>query len=77
MSETRGRTYRAREFATLAGVTVRTLHHYDRLELLKPRRTRAGHRVYSARDLESLEQIIALKFIGVPLKAMPFGNSLT
>ena len=44
--------YRAREFAELAGVTVRTLHHYDRLDLLKPRRTDAGYRLYRDRDLE-------------------------
>jgi len=62
------RTYRIREFATLAGVTVRTLHHYDRLGLLKPRRTQTGYRVYCGKDLETLEQIVALKFIGLPLK---------
>ena len=62
------RTYRTREFATLAGVTVRALHHYDRLGLLKPQRTHAGYRVYSEDDLKSLEQIVALKFIGLPLK---------
>jgi DNA-binding transcriptional MerR regulator len=61
------RTYRIREFAALAGVTVRALHHYDRLGLLEPRRTRTGYRVYRAKDLETLEQIIALKFIGLPL----------
>jgi len=66
-----GRTYRAREFATLAGVSVRALHHYDRLGLLKPRRTPAGYRAYTARDLEALEQIVALKLIGVPLKKIP------
>lgn len=32
-------TYHAREFAEIAGVTVRALHHYDRIGLLKPRRT--------------------------------------
>src|SRR6058998_1123146 len=62
------RTYRAQEFAELAGVTVRTLHHYDRLGLLKPGRTQAGYRVYRDRDLERLEQIVALKFLGLPLK---------
>jgi MerR family transcriptional regulator, thiopeptide resistance regulator len=56
------------EFGKLAGVTVRALHHYDRLGLLRPRRTDAGYRVYSARDLERLEQIVALKFLGIPLK---------
>jgi len=63
-----GRTYLAHEFAKRAGVTVRALHHYDRLELLKPSgRTTAGYRVYSDRDFARLEQIVALKFIGFPL----------
>jgi MerR family transcriptional regulator, thiopeptide resistance regulator len=68
MRPTGDRSYRTREFALLAGVTVRALHHYDRLGLLRPRRTLAGYRVYTARDLECLEQIVALKFIGVPLR---------
>jgi len=58
----------AQQFAELAGVTVRTLHHYDRLGLLKARRTEAGYRVYRESDLERLEQIVALKFVGLPLK---------
>lgn len=58
----------AQQFAKLAGVTVRTLHHYDRLGLLRPRRTGAGYRVYRESDLERLEQIVALKFVGLPLK---------
>jgi len=61
-------TYHVREFAQLAGVTVRALHHYDRLGLLRPNRTASGYRVYSTRDLERLEQIVALKFLGIPLK---------
>jgi len=60
--------YRVHEFAELAGVTVRTLHHYDRLRLLEPRRTAAGYRVYTLRDLERLEQIVAFKFLGLPLR---------
>ena len=60
--------YQTRQFADLAGVTVRTLHHYDRVGLLKPRRTGAGYRVYQAGDLVRLEQIVALKFLGLPLK---------
>jgi DNA-binding transcriptional MerR regulator len=63
-----GRLYRIHEFAELAGVTVKALHHYDRLGLLKPERTDGGYRMYAERDLERLEQIIALKFLGVPLK---------
>lgn len=61
--------YQAREFAERAGVTVRTLHHYDRLGLLKPSRyTEAGYRLYAERDLARLQQIVTLKFIGFPLK---------
>ena len=63
-----GATYRVQQFSELAGVTVRTLHHYDRLALLKPRRTDAGYRVYSTSDLDRLERIVALKFLGLPLK---------
>jgi DNA-binding transcriptional MerR regulator len=61
-------TYRPHEFADLAGVTVRTLHHYDHIGLLKPsRRTESGYRLYSDRDLARLEQIVVLKFLGLPL----------
>jgi DNA-binding transcriptional MerR regulator len=77
--------YRIQEFAEQAGVTVRALHHYDRLGLLKPERTDAGYRAYGPRDLERLEQIVALRFLGVPLKrirtllernAVPLGEAL-
>lgn len=60
--------YQVHEFAVLAGVTVRTLHHYDRMALLRPKRTDTGYRLYGIRDLERLEQIVALKFLGLPLK---------
>lgn len=67
-SKTTG-TYRAQDFARLAGVTVRALHHYDRLGLLTPsRRPGSGYRVYRDRDLARLEQIVVLKFLGLPLK---------
>jgi len=62
------RLYRAQQFADLAGVTVRTLHHYDQLGLLQPHRSQSGYRLYRERDLERLEQIVALKFLGIPLK---------
>lgn len=59
--------YRARECARLAGVTVKALYHYERLGLLTPARTNAGYRVYSAKDLQRLDEILALKFVGLPL----------
>lgn len=62
------RLYKVQEFAELAGVSVRALHHYDRLGLLRPRRSDTGYRLYRLCDLERLEQIVALKFLGIPLK---------
>ena len=62
------KAYHVQEFAALTGVTVRALHHYDRLGLLQPRRT--GSRLPSLRPPGTgrLEQIVALKFIGIPLQ---------
>jgi DNA-binding transcriptional MerR regulator len=62
------KAYHVQEFASLTGVTVRALHHYDRLGLLRPRRTGSRYRLYGRQELERLEQIVALKFIGVPLQ---------
>jgi DNA-binding transcriptional MerR regulator len=59
---------RSHEFARRAGVSVRTLHHYDRLGLLVPARTSVGYRLYSSADLQRLEQILALKPLGFSLK---------
>ena len=48
---------------------MRALHHYDRAGLLRPtRRTGAGYRLYGARDLARLQQILTLKFVGLPLE---------
>jgi DNA-binding transcriptional MerR regulator len=63
--------YRVQAFAALAGVTVRALHHYDQLGLLKPLRNgRTGYRVYRDCDFARLEQIVVLKFLGIPLREM-------
>lgn len=63
------RWYQASEFAAAAGVTVRALHHYDRLGLFKPTgRTAAGYRLYGEKDFARLQQIVTLKFIGFSLK---------
>jgi DNA-binding transcriptional MerR regulator len=61
--------FKVSEFAAKAGVTVRTLHHYDRLGLLRPGgRSVAGYRLYGERELARLQQITTLKFIGLPLR---------
>ena len=60
--------YRAKEFAQRAGVTVRTLHLYDERGLLPPaERLENGYRLYGEAELERLEQIVALRFLGFNL----------
>lgn len=61
--------YQVQEFAQLVGVSVRTLHHYDDLGLLKPKAyTKAGYRLYGESELVRLQQILTLKFLGFSLK---------
>lgn len=57
-----------KDLSKLTDVSVQTLHHYDRINLLKPSlRLPNGYRVYSEKDLLRLQQIIALKFFGFEL----------
>src|SRR3954463_14233761 len=57
------------EVAALAGVTVRALHHYDRIGLLSPSgRTAAGYRSYSHTDLDRLPQELLNRELGFPLE---------
>ena len=60
--------WQTREFARIAKVTVRTLHYYDRIKLLKPKHyDRNGFRLYGKREFARLQQITMLKFIGFSL----------
>jgi DNA-binding transcriptional MerR regulator len=55
--------------AELAGVTVRTLHHYDEIGLVQPSaRTPAGYRAYSADDVERLRGVLAYRRLGFGLR---------
>src|SRR5579885_3086153 len=66
-----GCVYKVGEFAGLTGVSIRTLHHYDRLGLLRPSsRSEAGYRLYTARDLLRLQQIVTLRYLGFSLAAI-------
>lgn len=59
------------EAAELAGVTVRTLHHWDEIGLASPSvRTRAGYRQYTDTDLERLDRIVAYREAGLGLDAI-------
>ncbi|QJC53616.1 MerR family transcriptional regulator [Paenibacillus albicereus] len=60
---------KVKEAAELAGVSVRTLHHYDEIGLLHPEEaTESGYRLYSPRDLKRLQQILFFRELGFPLK---------
>ncbi|MCV2490562.1 MerR family transcriptional regulator [Geodermatophilus sp. YIM 151500] len=57
------------EVAALAGVTVRTLHHYDRIGLLSPSgRTAAGYRQYAPADLDRLHRVLMYRELGFSLE---------
>src|SRR5690625_1767128 len=60
---------KVKEVANLVGISVRTLHHYNEIGLLIPvETTEAGYRVYSEKNLETLQQILFFKELGFPLK---------
>ncbi|MNW25499.1 HTH-type transcriptional activator mta [compost metagenome] len=60
---------RVKEVAKLAGISVRTLHHYDEIGLLVPNEvTTAGYRLYSEDDLARLQQILFFRELDFPLK---------
>ncbi|MFJ8645650.1 MerR family transcriptional regulator [Streptomyces sp. NPDC093546] len=61
-------SYSVGQVAGFAGVTVRTLHHYDEIGLLSPSaRSHAGHRRYDDGDLDRLQQIMFYRELGFPL----------
>ncbi|HEY0711501.1 MAG TPA: MerR family transcriptional regulator [Polyangia bacterium] len=56
------------QVARAAGVSVRALHHYDEIGLLRPSaRSDAGYRLYDQRDLERLQQIMFFRALELPL----------
>jgi DNA-binding transcriptional MerR regulator len=62
--------FRIGEFSRIARVTIDTLRHYDAVGLLKPEKVDpfTGYRYYSARQLRSLNRILALKEVGFSLE---------
>lgn len=60
--------YRIGEVAKLAGVTIRTLHHYEQIGLLVPgSRTDAGYRLYTDADIDRLSRVLYYRELGFPL----------
>src|SRR5262249_54573844 len=63
--------YRIQQVARLTGVSVRALHHYDDIGLLRPaERSAAGYRLYSQEDMFRLQQILIGRELGLSLEAI-------
>lgn len=62
-------SYTVKAVADVAGVSVRTLHHYDHVGLLRPSATSAaGYRLYGDADLERLQQVLFFRELGFELR---------
>lgn len=60
--------YTVGEVAELSGVSVRTLHHYDQIGLVRPSgRSAAGYRLYGRPDLDRLQDVLFHRALGLPL----------
>lgn len=60
-----------KQVSDLTGISIRMLHYYDKIGLLKPSSiTEAGYRLYGDESLETLQQILFFKELDVPLKNM-------
>ncbi|MFI9324468.1 MerR family transcriptional regulator [Kitasatospora aureofaciens] len=65
------RTWKVGPLAEASGLTVRTLHHWDEIGLLRPsRRTSRGHRAYTEQDVVRLYQVLALRRLGLGLETI-------
>ncbi len=61
--------YKPKEISDMAGVTVRTLQYYDKIDLLKPSyKNENGYRFYTEEDLMELQKVISLKFLGFSIE---------
>ena len=59
--------YTIGQVAKIAGVSVRTLHHYDEKGLVVPQRSSSGYRHYDAASLDDLQQVLFFRELGFPL----------
>ena len=58
-----------KEISDLTGISVRTLHYYDEIGLLKPTdKSEAGYRLYDDKALEILQRILFFREFDIPLK---------
>lgn len=59
--------YTIGQVSNLAGISIRTLRHFEELGLLHPQRKQNGYRVYSSEDLERLQQVLLYRTCGMEL----------
>jgi MerR family transcriptional regulator, thiopeptide resistance regulator len=60
---------RVGELAKRTGLTIRSLHHYDEIGLVRPsRHSEAGYRLYSSADIARLQQVVSLRQLGFSLE---------
>jgi MerR family transcriptional regulator, thiopeptide resistance regulator len=65
----KAKAWKVGKLAKRTGVTVRALHHYDAIGLLRPSlHTESGHRLYTADDVARLQQILSLRQLGFALE---------
>ena len=63
------RKYTVKKLSKLASVSIRSLHHYDKINLLKPEyRAESGYRYYGQNELLRLQQILFYRELDYPLK---------
>jgi DNA-binding transcriptional MerR regulator len=71
MTAQEAQAWKVGQLAAETGLTVRALHHYDHLGLVRPSaRTPAGYRLYVEPDVERLYRVLALRQLGLPLDAI-------
>jgi DNA-binding transcriptional MerR regulator len=62
------RRWKVGDLAAAAGLTVRALHHFDEIGLVRPAaRSAGGHRLYTDADVRRLYAVVALRHLGMPL----------
>lgn len=68
MTTHEAKVWKVGQLAASTGLTVRALHHYDHLGLVRPSaRTASGYRLYEEADVARLYQVLALRQLGLPL----------
>ena len=60
--------YLIKQVSEISGVSVRTLHHYDEIGLLSPKKQENGYRYYTDEELSQLQMILYYKYLGFSLK---------